>query len=162
MGTDFWQVRLFDILRLVTNILIAIVIVYYLKNRYSDRQIQKNLFLEVVSDIVRILDSESDDLFKFMKQTTRNRSNKAKILLLLKRISNKITILEEYDDRFDVKVKNLITRLRRYYDVINEIVVGENDFVQSKSFSDDNINRVLKNIFDIGFVLDQIKLNLFD
>jgi hypothetical protein len=161
-GTEFWQMSFYNILQLGTTLFIAFFIAHHLKNRYSDKQLQKNLFLEVAKDIVKIFENEFDFLFNFMQQTERNEDNKIKVLLLITKISNKITILEDHADRFDENTKILVSRLRGYFDSIENIVSGGEDFVKPVSFSNDNINNVLRTSFNIIFVLDQIKLNIFD
>jgi hypothetical protein len=158
---EFWQISFRDILQLSMTLFIAFFIAHHLRNRYSDKQIQKNLFLEITNDIAKILANESDFLREFMQQFSRAKSDKIKVILLLKKISNKITVLETYSCRLDDNTKKLVARLRGYFDIINQIVAGEDDFIKAESFSDDSINKVLKNTFDIIFVLDQIKLNLF-
>jgi len=162
MGTVFWQVRLIDLLRLVTNVLIAIFIVYYLKNKYSDRQRHKTLFLEVISDIANIFNEKSDVLLDFMRKADRTNNKKIKLLLFLKQIDNKINVLETHDHQFGEQIETLVKRVRNHFNIIDNLVAGSKDFVETRSFSEDSINKVLKNTFDITFLLDQIKLNLFD
>ncbi|MFA5239740.1 MAG: hypothetical protein WC476_08565 [Phycisphaerae bacterium] len=158
---DFWQISFFNLLQLFTNLFIAVIIAYYLGNRHSDKQIQKNLFLGVLNDIVKILEDELDFLVDFMRQTGKPKSKRQKVLLLLTKISNKITVLEDDNHLPDNKIKKLVTKIREHFDSVDDII-GAGDFVQANSFSDDSINKVVKNSNDIIFLIDQIKLDIFN
>jgi uncharacterized membrane protein len=160
MHPSFWRMSFYDLLQLSTNLFIALIIVHYLRNRYSDRQTQKNLFLGILNDIAKIFEDKSDFITEFMQKTTKPKSNRQKISLLLAKISNKITVLEKDEHLSDGKIKILVANIRDHFDNIDEII-GSGDFVKAESFSDDNINKVLKNIYGIIFLIDQIKLNVF-
>jgi|GEM_PF-5076991 len=157
----FWRCSLFDLLQLTTTLLIAMVVAYYLGNKYSDRQIAKNLFLQITNDISHLFETESHVWNSFMKANPGTEEDRTRVLLILRKISNKITILENHKIKFNRYVKTLVPDIRNHFDEIKKTITGD-DFMAPKAFSEESIRKVLKNGDDLIFKLDQIKVSIFD
>lgn len=160
-ASAFWECSFFNLLQLAAAIIIALFVTHFLKNRHSDNQVQKNLFLQIVSDISKILENESSVLISFMESSSHALDKRQKLLLLLKKISNKISILEQHKQEYNGKIAILMGEVRDALDSIRQAIADDPNFHEEASYSQENINKVMKSIFDIMFKLDQIKLNLF-
>lgn len=157
LSSEFWGFTLFGFVQFVATVFIALFVTYYLKNRHSNEQIAKGVFLNIVDNICKTFESESNALFDFMAKTKKSKKDEREILLLLRRISNKISVLEEHQKHFSTEIKDIVVSIRNDSNDIKCVVTGD-DFVRPKSFSDESVNRVLKEITDIIFNLDRIKL----
>jgi len=156
----FWDFSIIDLLSLVVYSLIAIYVAFYLQNRYSDLQIKKKIFLGVAGDIAKIIEDELAFLQEFMM--TNSGTDKEKVLIILKKINNKIYILEQYKIGFNKDIEKFVEEIKSCYSEIKTIITGGDEFSKSKTFSEENVNRVLKNSNDIIFKLDKVKLSIFD
>jgi hypothetical protein len=162
ISPTLWSFNIIDLLSLIVYSLIAVYIAYYLRVRHSDKQIKKRLFLEVAEDIGKIFEDELAFLLEFMKANSEKREDRIKVLLKLRKINNKIYILEQHKNSFNDDTKKFIEEIKGYFVKIKETIDGDEDFIKPSSFSEDNINSVLKNSYDIYFKLDQVKLSIFD
>ncbi len=158
----FWSFSIIDLLSLIVYSSIAIYVAFYLQNRYSDIQIKKNLFLGVAGDIAKIFEDELAFLQEFMITNYGTEKEKIKVLLILRKINNKIYILEQHKIGFNKDVEKFVEEIKSYYSEIKTIITGRDEFIKTKTFSEENVNRVLKNSYDIIFKLDQVKLSIFD
>jgi hypothetical protein len=70
-------------------------------------------------------------------------------------------MLQDHAGQFDDKTKKLVKDLRDHFDAVEEIIAGGKEFVRTQPFSDDSINKVVKNTFEMISWLDQIKLGIF-
>lgn len=162
ISTTFWSFNIIDLLSLIVYSLIAVYIAYYLQNRHSDKQIKKRLFLEVAADISKIFEDELAILLEFMKTNSRKEEEKIKVLLTLRKINNKIYILEQHKKDFNDVTKKFVEEIKGYFGEIKNAITGDDDFIKPSSFSVESINSVLKNSYNIFFKLDQVKLSIFD
>ena len=119
--------------------------------------VNNNLWINIVNDICQTFESESGKLFDFMGKTKKTTEDEREVLLLLRRVSNKISVLENHESHFCDEIKDLVSSIRKDSNDIKSIVTGD-DFVRPKSFSAGVVNKVLKEITDIIFNLDKIKL----
>ena len=161
MHPTLWSFNIIDLLSLIIYSLIAIYIAYYLQNRHSDQQIKKKLFLEVTADIAKIFEDELAFLLEFMKTNSEKKEERIKVLLTLRKITNKIFILEQHKNSFNVGTKNFVEEIKRYFGEIKNTIAGDEDFIKPSSFSEESINGVLKNSYNIFFKLDEVKLSIF-
>jgi len=76
----FWDFNFIDVLSLITYSVIAIYVAFHLKNRYSDQQMKKNIFLRIVDNIEKILTDELPFLHSFMKNNPNKEEEKNKVL----------------------------------------------------------------------------------
>ncbi len=163
ISPNLWSFNIIDLLSLIVYSLIAVYIAFYLQNRYSDKQIKKRLFLEVSADIAKIFEDKLAFLLEFMKtNSTEKNEEKIKVLLTLRKINNKIYILEQHKNSFNDVTKKFIEDIRSYFGEIKNAITGDEDFIKPSSFSAESINSVLKNSYNIFFKLDQVKLYIFD
>jgi hypothetical protein len=158
----FWDFSIIDLLSLIVYSLIAIYVAFYLQNRYSDLQIKKKLFLVVAGDIAKIFEDELSFLQEFMMANPKTEKEQIKVLLTLRKINNKIYILEQHKKGFNKHVEKLVGEIKSCYSEIKTIITGGDEFIKPKTFSEESINRVLKNGYDIISKLDQVKLSIFD
>lgn len=158
----FLECSLFNLLQLIAAVFIAIFVAHYLRNKYSDHQVQKKLFLEIVNDISKIIENETSSVLSFMQAGSRSKDERSRVFLLLKKIGNKITILEQHKNLFNESGKKLIVDIRNDHDLMRQFITDDYNFFTSKAYSKDNINKVLKSTFDMIFKLDQIKMNIFN
>ena len=157
----FWDFRLIDVISLITYSIIGLYVAYYLKNRFTDLQMKKKLFLDIANDIETILERELHVLSSFVSSQTNNENERIRVVLLIKKISNKIYILEEHKKYFNESVSKLVDDIRHEYDEIKSIITEE-DFGPHKSFPKDSDNKILKISCNIILYLDQVKLCIFD
>jgi hypothetical protein len=162
ISPTLWSFNIIDLLSLIVYSLIAVYIAYYLRNRHSDQQIKKRLFLEVTADIAKIFENELAFLLEFMKTNSGKEEERIKVLLSLRKIVNKIYILEQHKNSFNDGTKQFVEEIKGYFDKIRKTIAGDEDFIKPSSFSEESINNVLKNSYDILFKLDQVKLSIFD
>lgn len=107
INPTLWSFNIIDLLSLIVYSLIAVYIAYYLRNRYSDQQIKKRLFLEVTADIAKIFGDELAFLLEFMKTNSEREEERIKVSLILRKINNKIYILGQHKESFDDDTKSL-------------------------------------------------------
>ena len=162
ISPTLWSFNIIDFLSLVVYSLIAVYIAYYLQNRRSDKQIKKRLFLEVAADIAKIFEDELGFLLEFMRTNSRKEEERIKVSLTLRKINNKIYILEQHKNSFNDVTKEFVEGIRGYFVEIKKTIAGDEDFIKPSSFSEESINKVLKNTYHIFFKLDQVKLSIFD
>ena len=163
INPTLWSFNIIDLLSLIVYSLIAVYIAYYLRNRYSDRQIKKRLFLEVTADIAKIFGDELAFLLEFMKTNSEKEEERIKVSLILRKINNKIYILGQHKDSFDDDTKEFVEEIKGYFGVIRTTMDGgDDDVIRPSSFSVESVNKVLKNTYHIFFKLDQVKLSIFD
>jgi hypothetical protein len=158
---SFWKFRLIDVVSLIIYSVIGIYVAYHLKNRFTDLQMKKNLFLNVANDVEGIIEKELPFLSSFVKSSTNNDDDRIKVLLIIKKISNKIHILEEHGKVFNKTVSNYVANIRYECDEIKRIITDE-DFGPHKSFPPGSDNKVIKFSCDIILYLDQVKLSIFN
>ncbi len=156
-----WDFAFFDLFKFVVTVFIAVYITYYLKNRYSDRQVEKKIMLDIADEIRQICEDKIEAFVEFMQKGDRCTEEKNRMLLLLKRISNKISILESQQDEFGSRVGTLIEALRVDYRTIKRVVTGDEKFVQTGAYSAREISGVMKLVYRMLFNIDQLKLTVF-
>ena len=163
INPTLWSFNIIDLLSLIVYSLIAVYIAYYLRNRYSDQQIKKRLFLEVTADIAKIFEDELAFLLEFMKTNSEKEEERIKVSLILRKINNKIYILGQHKESFDDDTKEFVEEIKGYFEEIRTTMDGgDDDVIRPSSFSVESINSVLKNSYNIFFKLDQVKLSIFD
>jgi hypothetical protein len=158
---SFWEFKLIDVVSLIIYSVIGIYVAYHLKNRFTDLQMKKNMFLDIANDIEKIFEQELSILSSFVKSQTNNENERVRVLLIIKKISNKIHILEEHKKYFNKNVSCLVDNIRHEYDEIKRIITDE-DFGPHKSFPKDSDNKILKISCTIILYLDQVKLSIFN
>lgn len=156
-----WDFTFFELLKFVAMVFIAIFIAYYLKNRYSDRQIKKQVFLDIGDNLRDIFEEKMEELLKFMEKESRSREDRNRMLLLLKRLSNKIRILEEHKNDFESEMAGLIETIREDYSEIKSIVTGDDKFSEPGAYCVEASSKVMRLTYKILFNIDQVKLRLF-
>ncbi len=156
---SFWQFSLYDIISFTGYIVIGVYVAHHLKNRFSDRQIQKNLFVTITNNVENLFEENLPILISFMKLNTDQEDERIKILLILRKINNKIYILEKYKNIFQ-NINNYVINVRNRNDKIKEIVTGD-EFSSPNIFTQQQISEVLKLSCDLILNLDEIKLNIF-
>ena len=159
ISNSFWQFSLFDLISFAVYIVIGVYVAHHLKNRFSDRQIKKNLFVDIANNIENLLEKNLPCLTSFMKSNTDKEEERIKVLLILRKINNKIHILEKYKDIFQ-NISRYVNSVRKDYDEVKEIITGD-EFSSPKTFTQQQINDVYKFSCDLIFNLDEIKLNIF-
>lgn len=162
ISPTLWSFNIIDLFSLIVYSLIAVYIAYYLRNRYSDQQIKKRLFLEVAVDIAKIFEDELAFLLEFMKTNSGKEEERIKVLLTLRKINNKIYILEQHKKSINDSTKKFVEEIRGCFGEIRKAIAGDEDFIKPSSFSEESINIVLKNSYNIFLKLDQVKLSIFD
>jgi len=155
----FWEFSFVDVLHLIVYSLIAIYVAYYLKNRFSDQQMKKNVFLGIVNDIQNILEKELANIESFMKKP--NEKMKIRTILTLKKINNKIHVLEINDKGFDPILKRLLEDIMGDYINIKRSVTDD-DFGTPRSFTQENMNKMFLYSYKLIFSLDKFKSSIFD
>lgn len=159
--TSFWEFTFIDLVSLIIYSIIAIYVAHYLKNRFSDRQMKKSFFLNIVDDIGKIFEDRTGFFRSFMIENPDEEAKRAEVMMLLKKISNKIRVLEMNKQTFNENVACLVDRIRADYSEIKNILTGD-DYFTTKSFTTENINKMTKHSNDIIFSLDQLKVSIFD
>jgi len=157
----FWEFTLIDLVSLITYSVIAVYVAYHLRNRFSDRQMKRDFFLRIVDDIQKILEEKGDFLKSFMKDNPEDEATRTKLMILLRKISNKIRILELNKETFNENVAGLVEKIRNDYIEIKNIFTGD-DYFANKSFTSEHVNKMTKYSDTIIFNLDQVKLGIFD
>ena len=158
---SLWDFNIIDILTLATYWIIGFYVTYYLVKRSSDRQMKKKLFLEIAKDIEEILETNFVFLQAFMKDDHNKEKERKKVIIILRKISRKITVLVKNNQNLNNKITPLVADIKECYFEIKEIITGDEAFTL-QSFSDESVNKVIKKIDDINFKLDLVKLNIFD
>ena len=159
--STFWGFNFIDVLSLIVYSVIAIYVAYHLKNRFSEQQMKKNVFLGIANDIEKIFEKELVNIESFMKINPDEDGDKIKIMLTLKKINNKIHILEKNKQDFNKKVVYLVDEIRNDYKEIKQTITDD-DFGTRNSFSQDSINEMFRYSCNIILHLDQFKLSIFD
>ena len=67
MSPSFWQFSLYDLISFTGYIVIGVYVAHHLKNRFSDRQIKKNLFVDVTNNVENLFEKDLPCLISFMK-----------------------------------------------------------------------------------------------
>jgi len=158
-SNSFWQFSLFDLISFAIYILIGVYVAHHLKNRFSDRQIKKNLFVDIANDIENLLEKNLPCLTSFMKSNSDTEEERIKVLLILRKINNKIHVLEKYK-LVSHNITKYVNIIRKDNDEIKEIITGD-EFSSPRTFTQQQINKVYKFSCDLIFNLDEIKLNIF-
>jgi len=159
---DFWDVRFFELIKFVATIFIAVYFAYYLKNRYSDRQDQKKLFIGILDDISNIYD-EPEEMLAYLRKANKTQEDRNNINLSFKRTTNKIYILKEQKERFNSKVAELVDSLDREHLKIRELVCDEPIYNDGTDvFPNHEIGEVMKSVTNMILWSDEAKLNLFE
>jgi hypothetical protein len=158
---SFWEFKLIDVISLTIYSVIGIYVAYHLKNRFTDLQMKKNLFLNVANDVERIIEQDLPFLSSFVKSDTNNDTDRIKVLLIIKKISNKIHILEEHGKVFNKTVSSYVANIRHECDEIKRTITDE-DFGPHKSFPPESDNKVIRCSCNIILYLDQVKLSIFN
>ncbi len=163
VNPTLWSFNIIELLSLIVYSLIAVYMAFYLRNRHSDQQVKKRLFLEVTADIAKIFGDELAFLLEFMKTNSEKEEERIKVSLILRKINNKIYILGQHKDSFDDDTKEFIEEIKGYFEEIRTTMDGgDDDVIRPSSFSEESINKILKNTYHIFFKLDQVKLSIFD
>jgi hypothetical protein len=122
---------------------------------------KKSFFLNIVDDIGKIFEDRTGFFRSFMIENPDEEAKRAEVMMLLKKISNKIRVLEMNKQTFNENVACLVDRIRADYSEIKNILTGD-DYFTTKSFTTENINKMTKHSNDIIFSLDQLKVSIFD
>jgi len=157
----FYQMSLYNLIQLSITVFIAWFIAHYLRNKYSDRQTKKQLFISVSNDISLILEKHIASWLNFLRTETRSAEEKTNISLTFRRISNKITILEQQNGNFHKEIDKTVEKIRGYYDEIKQTITGDG-FDSPQSYPPEVISKIQKLTDDLIFVLDDLKLKIFD
>jgi hypothetical protein len=157
---SFWSFTLFDFVHLITYATIGVYVAYHLRNRFSDQQTKKALFIEITSDIKKLFEQVMPDFGSFMKSSSNKQDGRNKVILGLRMISNKIHILEEHKPGFSRDISTLVEKIRDDYTKMKQIITGD-DFATSVPFSDASMPDVCRHMANINHYLDEIKLRVF-
>jgi len=157
MTPTFWQFKLFDLISFITYVVIGVYVAHHLKNRFSDRQMKKNMFVSIANDIEKLFEQELPCLHSFMKSNSNK--EKIKVLTVLRKINNKIHILEDHKEVF-TGISKHVMKIRQDYNRIKEIITGD-EFDSPKLFTQTQINDMYKFTDKVILSLDEIKLNIF-
>lgn len=155
----FWEFNFIEVISLIAYSVIAIYVAYHLKNRFSSQQMKKNVFFGIANDIQNTFEKELVSIEAFMKNPERR--GEIKTILTLKKISNKIHILEINKQSFNEKIACMVDEIRNDYKEIKQTITDD-DFGTRNTFSQDSINKMFKYIFNLILNLDQFKSSIFD
>jgi DMSO reductase anchor subunit len=155
----FWQFKLFDLISFISYVVIGVYVAHHLKNRFSDRQMKKNMFVSIANDIEKLFEQELPCLHSFMKSNSDKKDEKIKVLTVLRKINNKIHILEDHKEVF-TSISKHVMKVRDDYNIIKEIITGD-EFDSPKLFTQTQINDMYKFTDKVILSLDEIKLNIF-
>ena len=155
----FWGFNFIDVLSLIVYSVIAIYVAHHLKNRFSAQQMKKNVFLGIANDIQNTFEKELVSIEAFMNNPERRAE--IKTMLTLKKISNKIHILEINKQGFSEKMACMVDEIRNDYKEIKQTITDD-DFGTRNSFSQNSINEMFRYSCNLILHLDQFKSSIFD
>lgn len=145
-NTDFWKISFSSFL----SIVIALVISYYFSKVNQDERNQKELYLEIIRNLLIIVND--DHMYKI-----KDESDVTRFLMNKRYISNELTILERYSPKYGIE--NDILYLREKIQEYDDLVSNHQTDLQHLSKSEVDIKRPLE-LIDVK--LQEIMLKLYD
>ena len=158
---NFFEFKLFDFIKLVATILTAVCIAHYLKNKHTDRQIQKQVLIKFLDDISEFY-SDQDFILGYMRKSRKTQDDRNEITISIKKINNKIHVITMQSGYFKSKVKELVETIKLEHDEVRSLLLDEPIFNRSSDvFPDDKIASYMKHATKIILLIDTAKISLF-
>lgn len=157
-GRAFFTLNLFQVLQLLITLLVGVYLSAIVNHRRSKESKRIEFSLRIIDDTTAMIQEDKDTLFALLQDGLDDDAKK-KILLIIKRIHNKLVVLEKIRC-IDNETSRLKTSARECSDSIKDTLTEE--WGQAKLVTVSDIETVRRSIEAIVTRLDEIQLHLLN
>lgn len=158
---SLWDFSIYDLLKFIVTLFVAVFIAHYLKNRHSDLQLKKKTFLELLNQVQEKYDNSIPDFYKFMMNKNRKSEDRNRITLLFRLLSNKIDTVYNMRQEYNIGVGMHCDRLRKCHREIKTLITGDPAFTTVNVYPLTTINNSISKVYHALSTIDNIKLKVF-